>query len=278
VSDGRVLLSPSLLSADWTRLAEQVALAEAGADWLHLDVMDGHFVPNLTFGPFVVRAIRRMTRLPLDVHLMIQDPLDWADAFRGAGADWISFHVEARGTAGPGWAAPEQARGEGARVRGEKAQAPSPASAPSPAPAADAPAAHPIDLARLRAALAALRRTGARVGLALRPDTAVAEVEPVLGELDLLLPMSVYPGFSGQAFHPSALGEMRRAAEWRAAHGAGFVIQADGGVAADTVEQVAEAGVDVLVAGHGVYGQPDPLAAMRDLRARAERVRARAGR
>jgi ribulose-phosphate 3-epimerase len=257
-----VILSPSLLSADWTRLGEQIALAEAGGEWLHLDVMDGHFVPNLTFGPFVVRAIRRMTRLPLDVHLMMQDPLAWAGAFREAGADWISFHAEAQGAAGPGWAAPERARGDLARQ--ERAVG-----------AAEAGARHPLDLDRLRASLAALRRTGAKAGLALRPDTAVSEVEPVLGELDLLLPMSVYPGFSGQDFHPGALAQMRRAAEWRATHGGRLLIQADGGVAADTVEEVAAAGVDVFVAGHGIYGQPDPLAAMRDLRTRAQAARAR---
>jgi ribulose-phosphate 3-epimerase len=258
---GGVILSPSLLSADWTRLAEQVALAEQGADWLHLDVMDGQFVPNLTFGPFLVKTIRRMTRLPLDVHLMIEEPAGFAHAFRQAGADWISFHVEARGVAGPGWAAPELPRGEDAREiqEGDRTRA--------------GGMGHRIDVATLRATLDAFRRTGARVGLALRPDTSVAEVEPVLGELDLVLPMSVYPGFSGQKFHEAALAEMRRAAAWREAHRAPLLIQADGGVALATVERVAQAGVDVFVAGQGVFGQADPLAALRELRTRAQAAR-----
>jgi ribulose-phosphate 3-epimerase len=262
-SGGGVLLSPSLLSADWTRLPEQIALAEQGADWLHLDVMDGQFVPNLTFGPFIVKAIRRLTKLPLDVHLMIHDPVDYAQAFRDAGADWLSFHVEARGAAGPGWPAPVRSSGEGARGGADPGGG---------APAAP-PAAHAIDLAVLRGALAAFRRTGARVGIALRPDTAVAEIEPVLGELDLLLPMSVYPGFSAQAFCESALAQLRRAAQWRAAHGAGLLLQTDGGVAPDTIARIAAAGADVFVAGSAVYGRPDPLAAMRELRARARAAR-----
>jgi len=255
-----VLLSPSLLSADWTRLPEQIALAEQGADWLHLDVMDGQFVPNLTFGPFIVKAIRRLTKLPLDVHLMIHDPVDYAQAFRDAGADWLSFHVEARGAAGPGWPAPVRSSGEGARGGADPG-----GGAP--------PAAHAIDFGILRDSLAAFRRTGARVGLALRPDTAAAEIEPVLGELDLLLPMSVYPGFSAQAFRESALGEIRRAADWRAAHGARLLLQTDGGVAPDTIARIAAAGADIFVAGSAVYGRPDPLAAMRELRARAQAAR-----
>lgn len=258
----RVLLSPSILSADWTRLREQIELAEQGADWLHLDVMDGQFVPNLTFGPLIVRAIRRMTRLPLDVHLMIQDPGSYASAFRDAGADWLSVHVEARGVAGPGWPAPARSHGEGARDEGE--------------PPSSGPIRRVVDPARLRASLATLRATGARVGLALRPDTAVAEVEAVLGELDLLLVMSVYPGFSGQPFREEALTQIRAAAERRDAVGARFLVEVDGGVAADTMERVVEAGADVIVSGHGIYRQPDPIAAMRELATRAAAARARA--
>jgi len=258
VSD--ILLAPSLLSADWTRLPEAVALAERGADWIHLDVMDGQFVPNLTFGPVIVGAVRRLTRLPLDVHLMIQDPVDYLATFREAGADWMSVHVEARGVAGPGWPAPEGASGEGARTRAET----------------DPAAPHSIDVDRLRATLAAVRNTGARVGLALRPDTRVAEVEPVLGELDLVVIMSVYPGFSGQRFRPEALAQIRAAAEGRAQNRARYLIESDGGVTGETVEGVVEAGSEVLVSGHGVYRQPDPLAAMEDLKRRAGRVRSRA--
>lgn len=266
---GGVILSPSLLSADWTRLGEQIALAEQGADWLHLDVMDGQFVPNLTFGPVIVRAIRRMTELPLDVHLMIHDPVGYAPTFREAGADWLSFHVEARGAAGPGWPAPVRSAGEGARSGGADAAAP--AGPPRLSPAA---VPHAIDFAILRDSLAAFRRTGARVGLVLRPDTAVAEVEPVLGELDLLLPMSVYPGFSAQAFREATLAEVAWAAGWRAAQGTQLLVQADGGVGPETIGRLAAAGADVFVAGNAVYRQSDPLAAMRDLKARAQTAKA----
>jgi ribulose-phosphate 3-epimerase len=259
----QLLLSPSILSADWTRLPEMLALAEEGADWLHLDVMDGHFVPNLTFGPMIVSAIRRMTSLPLDVHLMIHQPASLAAAFKEAGADWISFHVEAWGVAGPGWEPPEQA-------------AAGSAGAPTPGSAA-ARASHPIDMRLLRGTIAAFRRTGARVGLALRPDTAVAEIEPVLNELDLVLPMSVYPGFSGQAFREEALEQMRWAARWRNVHRPQMLVQADGGVALETVERVAVTGVDVFVAGHGVYRQSDPLKAMGQLMQKARDARTRAG-
>lgn len=253
-----VLLAPSLLSADWSRLAEAVAIAEKGADWIHLDVMDGQFVPNLTFGPVIARAVRQLTKLPIDAHLMIHDPVAFVPAFREAGVDRMTVHVEARGVCGPGWAAPIRSRGEGGASKSD-----------TPPPAEP----HTIEVAALRRTLAAVRASGAGVGLALRPDTRIAEIEAVLGELDYVLPMSVYPGFSGQAFRPEALREIRAAVVWREHHGAHYLVQADGGVAADTITAVAAAGAEVFVAGHGVYRQSDPLAALQDLRRRAESAR-----
>ena len=245
-----MIVSPSILSADWSDLAGAVRTAEQGADWLHCDVMDGHFVPNLTFGAPMVAALHRLTKLPLDVHLMIDEPLAFLPAFADAGTAIFTVHVEAPGVAGPGWPAPVRSSGEGG-VAG-----------PMPAPRP-----HEIDFVRLRETLGTIRARGLRPGLALRPDTSFGEVEPVLDVIDVLLVMTVYPGFSGQAFLDGPLATIKSAAEFKRWRGAGFTIEVDGGIQAEgTGPRCAHAGAEALVAGHGIYRQPDPAAAIRALK------------
>jgi ribulose-phosphate 3-epimerase len=220
-----IQIAPSLLSADFTRLADEAA-AVAGADWLHVDVMDNHFVPNLTIGLPVVEALHKVSPLPLDCHLMIDDPDRWAPGYVEAGAASVTFHVEA-------------------------AQA-------------------PVRLAR------ELRRLGARAGLALRPATPVEPYEDLLTELDLLLVMTVEPGFGGQPFLDVVLPKLRRARALVGGRDAAVWLQVDGGVGEETIERCAEAGADVFVAGSAVYGSDDPGRAVQALRAQAERATAHA--
>ena len=213
------IAAPSILSADFSRLAEALAIADPARDWVHCDVMDGHFVPNLTFGPIVVRAVRKLTPAFVDVHLMIERPERLVPAFREAGADQISVHFEAR---------------------------------------------HDRELARV---LEAVRESGARAGLALRPGTPLAAAEPHLARIDLLLVMTVEPGFGGQAFMPGMLDKVRAAREWRESHGGHFLIEVDGGIAPATAKQSRLAGAEVFVAGHAVYREPEPRKALEQLRA-----------
>jgi ribulose-phosphate 3-epimerase len=217
---GRIEVWPSLLAADFADLAAAVRAAEqGGATALHCDVMDGHFVPNLTFGPVVVAALRRRTRLPLDVHLMVADPERWLQPFAAAGADAITVHAEAT--------------------------------------------------VHLQRVLAEIRRLGCRAGVALNPATPPAVLDWVWPDLDQVLLMTVNPGFGGQAFLPQVLPKL--AAVAAAARQRGFAgrIAVDGGIDATTVPRVVAVGADTLVAGSAVYGQPDPAAAIRALRAAA---------
>lgn len=217
-----VQISPSILNSDFARLADEIAAISRAADWVHVDVMDNHFVPNLTLGLPVVEALLQSTDLPVDCHLMIDDPDRWAPGYAEAGAGSVTFHVEA--------------------------------------------AAAPVRLART------LRAAGARAGMALRPATPIEPYEDLLSELDMVLIMSVEPGFGGQRFLDMVLPKVRRAREAIKRHGGEIWLQMDGGVSAETIERCAEAGADVFVAGSAVYGADDPDTAVRELRELAQQA------
>jgi ribulose-phosphate 3-epimerase len=201
-------LAPSILSADFGRLAEEVARVEAaGADWIHVDVMDGHFVPNLTIGPAVTAAVRKATSLPVDVHLMITDPDRSIQAYADAGADRITIHQEA--------------------------------------------------VVHLNRCLDQIRKAGALPGVALNPASPVSLLEEVVQDLDLLLIMTVNPGFGGQSFLPGSAAKISRARTLLDGAGSMAVLQVDGGVDTQTIGICASAGADNFVAGNAVYGHPD---------------------
>ena len=213
----RILVSPSLLACDFGRLAEEVRQVEAaGADWLHIDVMDGHFVPNLTIGPAVVDAIRRASRVPLDVHLMLDHPEPYVKPFIDAGAHYLTVHVESPG------------------LRTESV---------------------------LRKTLETIRQLGARPGLSVRPRTSAESLRPFAEAVDLILVMTVEPGFGGQAFMPEVVPKLRQVRECFARE-----LAVDGGINAQTGRQCREAGANVLVAGTYVFTSTSYKDAIRSLR------------
>jgi ribulose-phosphate 3-epimerase len=212
-------IAPSILSADFAALGEAIARVEAaGADLLHVDVMDGHFVPNLSIGPPVIESIRKRTRLPLDVHLMIEEPERWVETYIKSGADYVTVHVEAS--------------------------------------------------AHLERTLTLIREAGARSGVALNPSTPPEVLQYVLDDLDLVLVMSVNPGFGGQSFIPTTYEKIRRLRARLADRP--VLVSVDGGVTADNAGPLAQAGATVLVAGSAIFGAADPAAALGALRSASE--------
>lgn len=212
-------LSPSLLSADFTNLARDVAVLEnGGADFLHVDVMDGHFVPNISIGPLVVSALKKITTLPLDCHLMISDPDKYLHDFAQAGATYITVHVEA--------------------------------------------ATH------LHRTVQQIKQLGCKAGVTLNPATSLGTLEDILPEVDMVLLMSVEPGFGGQSFIPSLFKRAERLRRMLQDCGRpDCLIEVDGGVKLDNIKSVFDAGCDVIVSGSGVFGTPDPAATLRQMRA-----------
>lgn len=212
-----IRIVPSILSADFSRLAEEIrSVEEGGADWLHVDVMDGRFVPNITIGPPVVAAIRPVTKLPLDVHLMIADPDRYIPAFAKAGADIISVHAEA--------------------------------------------------CVHLHRTIHFIKEQGVKAGVVLNPHTPVETIRHVIADVDLVLLMTVNPGFGGQAFIPSVVPKIREVARLAGEQNKTLDIEVDGGVNAKTAPLCAEAGANVLVAGSAIYNEADRAAAIRALR------------
>ena len=211
------LIAPSILSADFSRLGEEIAAVEAaGADWIHVDVMDGRFVPNITIGPVVVASIRKATRLPFDVHLMIESPERFIDGFAGAGADTITVHVEA--------------------------------------------AAH------LHRTVAMIREKGLRAGVSLNPATPLALVEPILPDIDLLLVMTVNPGFGGQKFISGMIPKIAAAKRMIRKAAPEVLLEVDGGVHLKNIRSIADAGADILVAGSAIFCSRDYAATIRTMK------------
>jgi ribulose-phosphate 3-epimerase len=220
VSHPALRIAPSILAADFGRLAEEVrAVSRAGADWIHVDVMDGHFVPNLTIGPVVVEAVRAATELPLDVHLMIEAPERSLEAYAAAGADRIGVHVEA--------------------------------------------------CPHLHRTLAQIREAGAAATVVLNPATPAEAIEPVLGDVDQVLVMTVNPGFGGQSFIESVLPKLARIRRWIDEAGLSVELEVDGGIGPGTIGRAARAGANAFVAGTAIFRQADYATAIAQLRKEA---------
>jgi ribulose-phosphate 3-epimerase len=214
-------ISASILSADFGRLADQIREAEAaGVDWIHVDVMDGHFVPNLTIGLPVLRAVRKITTLPLDVHLMISNPHLYIKEYIDAGADWLGVQVEAA------W--------------------------------------------HLERLVQQIKELGARATVVLNPATSLSTLEVILGEVDMVLLMTVNPGYSGQKFIRATLPKIRKLRKMIDAQGLKVLLQVDGGVQLDTIDELAAAGVDVFVSGSGIFDGADIAGNVRRLRQRLD--------
>ena len=212
-----VLIAPSILAADFAHLGKELqAVESAGADWIHVDVMDGHFVPNITMGPLVVEAVRRSTKLPIDVHLMIENPDRYIEEFAKAGADYISVQVET--------------------------------------------------CPHLHRTIHSIKEAGAKAGAVLNPATALSCLDWILPDLDLVLIMSVNPGFGGQKFIPSSLARINNLRAQIDQNGYDTLIQIDGGINNRTVEKVVQAGADVLVAGSAIFGRDDYASAIAQLK------------
>ncbi|MFQ6113859.1 MAG: ribulose-phosphate 3-epimerase [bacterium] len=219
-----IKIAPSILSADFSILKEQIQIAEkAGADWFHVDVMDGHFVPNITFGPLMVEAVDRITDLPLDVHLMIENPDLYIQEFRQAGADIISVHVEA--------------------------------------------AVH------LNRTVHLIKSTGAKAGVVLNPATPINSLENILNEVDLVLVMSVNPGFGGQSFIPGAVEKIQGVADLIEQSARSIFLEVDGGIDKTTAPKVVKAGANVLVAGYAIFGASDIARALKEIEESVQKIR-----
>ncbi len=212
-----IVIAPSILACDFGRLSDEIrAVADAGADWIHIDVMDGHFVPNITIGPRIVEAVRDATQLPLDVHLMIEQPERYIESFVKSGATIVGVHAEA--------------------------------------------------CPHLHRTVAQIREAGARASVTINPGTPASAVEPVLGDVDQVLVMTVNPGFGGQRFIPGTLAKVETIRRWIRQRELPITLEVDGGIAEDTIASAARAGANAFVAGTAIFGAPDYREAIAALR------------